>query len=182
MIYVILLTYTACSDDYVLLDARFVLPEFIMHVQLEWSDYVTFKDLRNTKYSDTTCHPALVDQSDEVSSDSGSVDIATRDCVALSGRSQLRKLIGGSHASDALSRLAPYLSHNENYSASIQHGQKSRVLPKESSTTNQLSISHKKQSLLRDLEYVVSSIDVYLKENILMYSNSLKSVRPPFKK
>ena len=167
------------SDDYVLLDARFVLPEFIMHVQLEWSDEVTFKELKSTKSTDTICHPSLIDKSEVAFADTGSVDIAARDCVALSGRSQLRKLIGGSHASDTFSRLAPYLSNNENYNESVQSGQQSSHIVSNNPTgPSQLSISNKKQSLLRDLEYVVSSIDVYLKENICTYSSALKSVRP----
>lgn len=94
------------SDDFVLLNPRCVLPEFVMHVQLEWAaQHDPAIDNAGTTFA--SCHPATVYAVGEKSA--LSEDIAVRDNMMCSGGKLVRPLSGVSFGED----LVAYLKSNK---------------------------------------------------------------------
>lgn len=98
------------SDDYILLNPKCVLPEFIMHVQLEWAPR---PDVADTDQSDFTqslksCHPALLHMGNW-SSDSLTSDVAVRDTNIFSNGKLFKTLGVNQFGADSIS----YLMSNE---------------------------------------------------------------------
>lgn len=166
-----------------------------MHVQLEWNnkDQGPMTAPKTSHIPELLCHPSTLYCEEDTSSISS--DIVVRDNVVYSGGKQ-STVMDQSRNDD----LANYLKINEfsavNRHVSMPSGsvisihfveviydlcycnhlRMFAVLGTDHDQTFSIAVGNKKQALLRDLEYVVNSLDKYIKEILASHATRTKSL------